>query len=58
MGGRGQLRRPWPDSAAGDSFAERTDFCRQYSLLPVEELIGGVVDTADKLSGGINDTGD
>ncbi len=30
-----QYRRPWPTSAAGDSFAARADLCHQYSLSPV-----------------------
>jgi hypothetical protein len=41
---------------AGDSFAERTYLCHQYSLSPVESFIGGVVDTAKKLFTGVNDT--
>ncbi len=58
-----QYRRPWPASAAGDSFAERTDFWRQYSLLLVEEFdtgeqfIAGIVDTVDKFFPGVVDTG-
>jgi hypothetical protein len=53
-----QYRRPWPASAAGDSFAERTDFWRQYSLLLVEKFIGGVVDTGEQFIGGVVDTGE
>jgi hypothetical protein len=59
-----QYRRPWPASAAGDSFAERTDFWRQYSLLLVEkfdtgeQFIAGVVDTGEQFIAGIVDTGD
>ncbi len=34
-----QYWRPWLTSAAGDSFAERTDLCSQYSLSPVEAFI-------------------
>ncbi len=30
-----QYCRPWPTSAAGDSFATRADLCHQYSLSPV-----------------------
>ncbi len=30
-----QYWRPWPTSAAGDSFAARADLCHQYSLSPV-----------------------
>jgi hypothetical protein len=51
-----QYRRPWPSSAAGDSFAERTDFCHQYSLLPVEKSIGGVLDTGEHFIAGVVDT--
>jgi hypothetical protein len=43
---------------AGDSFAERTYLCHQYSLSPVESFIGGVVDTAKKLFTGVNNTAD
>jgi hypothetical protein len=47
IGGRGRLRRPWPTSAAGDSFAARVDLCHQYSLSPVK-FFPGVVDTGQK----------
>jgi hypothetical protein len=50
--------RPWPASADGDSFAERTDFWRQYSLLLVEKFIGGVVDTGEQNIAGVVDTGE
>jgi hypothetical protein len=43
-----QYRQPWPTSAARNSFAERTDFSHQYSLLPVEKFIGGVIDTGEQ----------
>ncbi len=36
-------------SAAIYSFAERTDLCRQYSLLPEEKFNGGVIETGDKM---------
>jgi len=45
-------------SAAGGSFAERTDLCHQYSSSPVETFIGGVVDTGEQFFGGVVDTGD
>jgi hypothetical protein len=38
------------NSAARDSFAERTDLCHQYSLSPVENFIGGVVDTGEQFN--------
>jgi hypothetical protein len=68
-----QYRRPWPTSAARDSFAARADLCHQYSLSPektksqrfiagvndtAEKLFTGVNDTADKFFGGVSDTGD
>jgi hypothetical protein len=42
--------------AAGDGFAERTDLCRQYSLLPAEKFIGGVVDTGKQFIASVVDT--
>jgi hypothetical protein len=47
--------RLWPTSAAGDSFAERTDLCRQYSLSPVEKAINGVVETGEQFIAGVVD---
>jgi hypothetical protein len=41
----------------GDSFAERTDLCRQYSLLPIEKFIGGVVDTGEQFIDSVFDIG-
>jgi hypothetical protein len=35
--------RPWPTSAAGDSFAERTDHCHHYSLLPEQKNLLAVL---------------
>ncbi len=48
-----QYRRPWPTSAAGESFAARADLCHQYSLSPVSTtpaitFFPGVVDTGQK----------
>jgi hypothetical protein len=43
---------------AGDSVVERTDFCHQYSLFPVENFIGRVVDTGEQLIAGVIDTGE
>jgi hypothetical protein len=45
-------------TAAGDRFAERTDLCHQYSLSPVENFIGGVVDTGEQFITGAVDTGE
>jgi hypothetical protein len=53
-----QFRRPWPTSAAGDSFAAKADLCHQYSLSPVENFIAGVVDTGEQFIADVNDTGD
>ncbi len=41
-----------------DSFAERTDFCRQNSLLPVEKFISGVIDTSEQYIAGVIDAGE
>ncbi len=53
-----QYRRPWLTLAAGDSFAARADLCHQYSLSPVENFIGGVVDTGQQFITSVNDTVD
>jgi hypothetical protein len=45
-------------SAAGDSFAERTVLCHQYSSSPVEKFIGGVVDAGEHYVAGVTDTSD
>ncbi len=58
IGGCGRLRLPWPTSAAGERFAARTDLCHQYSLSPVKNFIGSVVDTGKQFIAGVLDTGE
>jgi hypothetical protein len=53
---RFHVSRPCPTSAAGDSFAARTDLCHHYSFSPVENFIGDVVETGEQFIAGVVDT--
>ncbi len=47
---------PWPNLAAGDSFAEKTDLCYQHSSWPMEKFFCGIIDTDEQFIAVVVDT--